>query len=115
MAILDSLDQTTDRAISKSEEFIRNTEAYYELKLFQLLTSSLSIIVKFTIISAMSIIALVLIAIVLSGIINDALESETLGYLLTALLFVSLSVLVYALRKPIDNFIVRKMSSKAFK
>lgn len=115
MAILDSLDQTTDTAISKSEEFVRNTEAYYELKLFQMLSSSLSLLIKATLIGALSLIALVLLAIALATSIGIALDSDILGYVITASLFFVLGALVYAVRSKIENKIIKTLSTTIFK
>lgn len=115
MAVFDALDQTTDKAISKSEEFIRNTEAYYELKLFQVLSISLSMVVKFTLIGALGLIALMLLAVALASGIGNTLENEVLGYVLTAVFFGLLGVLVYANRKRIENKIIKKLSQSFFK
>lgn len=115
MAIFESIDQTTDQAISKSEAFIRNSEAYYELKLFQMLSSSLALLVKFTIIGALSLIALVLLSISLSSYLGQLLGSIGLGYSITAMIYVLLAFVVYRLRVTIENRIIRLLSQKIFK
>ncbi len=115
MAILDSLDHTTDTAISKSEEFIRNTEKYYELKLFQMLSSSLSLLVKFTMIGALGLIAMILLAVALANSIGNYYSNMIIGYLITASLFIVLAVAVFGLRSWIENKIIKILSTAIFK
>jgi len=115
MAVFDSLDETTDNAITKSEAFIRNTEAYYELKLFQMLSSSLSLLIKSTMIGALGLIALILLSVALANVLGNAFDSIALGYVLTSSVFIVLSVIVYSIRKTIENIIIKKLSKTIFK
>lgn len=112
MAIFDSLDETTDNAISRSEAFLKSSEAYYELKLFQMLSTSLTLLVKFCIVGALVLIALIFAAISLAIKFSDILNSSTLGYLSTAGIFLILALIAFGLRKPIENTIVKKLSAK---
>lgn len=115
MAILESLDQTTDTAISKSEEFIRNTEKYYELKLFQMLSSSLSLLVKFSLIGALGMIAIILLAVALASTIGNYYDNMIIGYLITALIFIILAVVIFGLRRRIENTIIKTLSTAILK
>lgn len=115
MAILESLDHTTDTAISKSEEFIRNTEKYYELKLFQMLSSSLSLLLKFSLIGALSLIALILLSMALANYIGEYFGSVIIGYGVTALVFIGLALLVFSFRHHIENKIIKLLSTAIFK
>lgn len=115
MAIFDSIDETTDHAISRSEAFLKSSEAYYELKLFQMLSSSLTLIIKFSLFGALFLIALLFVAIALATSIGNALESDVQGYLATAGIFALLSVVVFASRKKIENLIIKKLSTKIYK
>ena len=115
MAIFDSIDQTTDNAITKSEEFIRNSEAYYELKVFQIVTSSLSVLIKSVMIGILSLIALMLLALALANYLETVFESTILGYVVTASLFILLALIVYGFRRNIENGVIKALSKKFFK
>lgn len=110
MAILDSLDQTTDSAINSSEDFIRTSEAYYELKLFQMLSASLSMLVKFTLIGAFSFIALILFAIAAAIGIGQMVNSLILGFILVAILFIIIAIFIYSARRRIENKVLKHLS-----
>tara|TARA_R110002049_G_scaffold242357_1_gene416188 strand:+ start:28936 stop:29283 length:348 start_codon:yes stop_codon:yes gene_type:complete len=115
MSVFDSLDETTDKALSKGESFIRNTEAYYELKLFQMLTTSMALLIKFTLVGSFALIAFILLAVALSTRIGEAFDSAIIGYLLTALIFVGLAIFSYAIRHWIENSIIKLLSKIMFK
>ncbi|MFD1062177.1 hypothetical protein ACFQ1Q_02880 [Winogradskyella litorisediminis] len=114
MAIFDSLDETTDHAIDRTEAFLKSSEAYYELKLFQMLSSSLSLIIKFTLLGALFLIAFIFIAAAIANTIGDALDSVVKGYLATAGIFIFLGLLIFVFRKSIENLIVKKLSTKIY-
>lgn len=114
MAIFDSLEKNTNTAVDKSEEFLKNSEAYYKLKLFQVVTSSLGMLVKFSVFSAFMGIAFIFIAIALSVLLGEWLGSSVWGYILVAVIYMLLAVLTYIYRKEIDHIIIRSLSQKFF-
>jgi len=115
MSIFNSLDETSDRALSRGESFIRNTEAYYELKLFQMLSTSMAMLIKFTLIGAFALIAFILLAVALSTSIGNALNSAILGYLFTASIFALFAIISFLIRRWIENRIIKLLSTKLFK
>jgi len=112
--MFESLDHTTDQAIEKSENLLRKTEDYYELKFFQYISTSLSLIVNLSIIGSLALIAMVLLSIALSTIIGSALGSWVHGLLITAAIFIVLVVLSYLFRKQVEHTIIRKLSQTFF-
>ena len=115
MAIFSALDNTTNKLLEKSEEFITQSEAYYELKLFQIITSSLALLIKFTLVGAMCLIAFILIAIALTKLLGNALGNEIYGYLVTSSLFAGFGFMAYLMRKRIESLIIKKLSKIVFK
>lgn len=114
MALFNSLEHTTNTAIKKGETFLKNSEQYYKLKTFQVVTLSISLLVKATIIGLFLLIAFIFIAVALSNVISDYLNNKTLGYLLVALLYVVFAIITYILRKSIENSIIKNLSKNFF-
>ncbi|MFV0270056.1 MAG: hypothetical protein ACK5M7_10200 [Draconibacterium sp.] len=110
MALFDSLNNTANLAARKGEEFLKNSEAYYKLKLFQVLTSSLGLMVKFIIVAVILMVVLILIAVALSIIIGNWLQSSVWGFLIVAALYILLIALIYLFRKQIDRIIIQNLS-----
>ena len=115
MSVLESLDETTDKALSKGESFIKDTEAYYELKLFQMVTTSIALLVKFTVIGAFALIAFILLAVALSTYIGQAYDNAVIGYLITSLIFIGLAIFGYAIKSLIENSVIKMLSKKMYK
>ena len=114
MSVLKSLHTNSEKAIEKGEEFIKNSEKYYKLKIFQVLTSSLSMIFNFAIIGIFILIAFIFLAVAMSAVIGNYLNNPFLGYILVALLFFAFGLIAYWLRNRIDNFVIKKLSEKYF-
>lgn len=114
MAVFESLKHTTDVAIEKSEDLLKNSEAYYKLKLFQIATSSLGMLFKFAAFAMFLFITLVFIAIALALSLGRYFQNLALGYIIVAVIFLVLAVIVYLLRNNIDNLIVKIVSRKFF-
>lgn len=93
MSVFKSLHTNSEKAIEKGEEFIKNSEKYYKLKIFQVLTSSLSMIFNFAIIGIFILIAFIFLAVAISSVIGNYLNNPFLGYILVALLFLFLDLL----------------------
>lgn len=110
MAVFDSLNKTTDTALQKSNELLINSESYYKLKVFQILTSSLALLIKLAIAGSFALIALLFIAISIASAIGNYLDSTALGYVTVAAIFIVLSTITYLLRVRIENIVIRKLS-----
>ena len=115
MAVFDSLDHTTDKAIDSGEDFIRTSEAYYELKLFQMLSASLSMLVKFTVISGFTFIAIILFAVAAAIGVGQLLNNLILGFVLVALSFVCIAAFIYSIRRRVESKVIKYLSLIIFK
>ncbi|MEE4000970.1 hypothetical protein V1T75_11545 [Tenacibaculum sp. FZY0031] len=114
MSVFKSLHTNSEKAVEKCEEYIKNSEKYYKLKIFQVLTSSLSLIFNFAIIGIFLLIAFVFLAVTLSATLGSYLNNVVLGYLLVALLFMVLAIIAYSLRTTVENFVIKNLSKKYF-
>lgn len=114
MSILKSLDTTSEKAVEKTEEFLTYSKEYYKLKIFQILTSSLSLIFSFAIIGVFMLIAFIFLAVSTSKAISNYLNSELLGHVIVALIFIAFAFTAYLTRHKIENIIVKSLSKKYF-
>ena len=114
MSVFKSLHTNSERAIEKGEDFIKNSEKYYKLKVFQVLTSSLSMIFNFAIVGIFILIAFIFLAVAMSSVIGKYLNNPFLGYILVALLFFVFGLIAYLVRNRIDNFVIKSLSKKYF-
>lgn len=114
MAVFDSLNETTDKALEKGQEFLQNSEAYYKMKIFQMTTTSLSLLLKAVIFGSFMLIAFLFLAFSLAVAIGNAIGSNIWGFIIVALLFIGLAIASYVFREHIENAIIRKLSHKFF-
>lgn len=114
MSILKSLDTTSEKAVEKTEAFLTYSKEYYKLKIFQILTSSLSLIFSFSIIGVFILIAFIFLAISTSQAISNYLKNELLGHVFVAFIFMAFAFVVYLLRHRIESLIIKNVSKKYF-
>lgn len=114
MSVFKSFNITTNKAIEKGEDFIKSSEKFYKLKLFQMVTASISMLLKFAIFGLFIIIAFLFIAVGISTAIGNYLNNETAGHLIVALLFTVFAFISYKLRHYIENIVIRKLSLSFF-
>ncbi|MBE7629079.1 hypothetical protein [Tenacibaculum piscium] len=114
MSVLKSLHATSEKAIEKGEEFLKNSEEYYKLKIFQVLTSSLSMIFNFAIIGIFILIAFIFLAVALSMAINSYFDHKISGHIVVALLFLCFALVSYFSRNRMENLVIKSLSKKYF-
>ncbi|NAY91750.1 hypothetical protein GTQ34_07465 [Muricauda sp. JGD-17] len=100
----------TSESLENSQEYFKNSWEYYKLKLF-LHTAELSTaLVKYAILGIFAFIAVVLLSVSLAIFLGQLLSSSSLGFLLTASLFVLLILVVFSIRKKLERYIVKKLA-----
>lgn len=114
MNIIDSLNQTSDKAFDVGEEYYKKTQEYYKLKIFQQLTSSIGMFCKVAAIGSILFIALTVL--VVAGIIalGAYLESMVLSCLVIAGVLLLVGMLTYRYRRRIDTMVIQKISKQFF-
>lgn len=114
MSVFKSIHTSSEKAIEKSEEFIKNSEKYYKLKIFQVLTSSLSMIFNFAIVGIFILIAFIFLAISISSTIGEYLDNPFWGYISVAFIFFAFGFVAYLMRNHINNLVIKNLSKKYF-
>ncbi|SNR14956.1 hypothetical protein [Tenacibaculum jejuense] len=114
MSVFESLDTTSEKAVDKAEEFLKYSKKYYELKIFQILTSSISLIFRFAIVGVFLLISLIFMAAFASSAIGSYFNNDTLGYITVALIFILFAFLGYLTKDLIENKVIQSLSKKYF-
>ncbi len=114
MAVFDSLNETSNKAVSVGETYLKKSEAYYKLKAFQLMSLSLSTLCKVALIGVFVFLAIMLLSVAAAIAIGNALENMAMGCLIVAGFYFLLAVIAYSLRKRIDNLLIKNLSIDYF-
>ena len=114
MGIIDSLNETSNKAIDVGEVYYKKTQEYYRLKVFQQLTMTTGMLLKIAVIGGLGFLALIFLTV--AGIIylGNILDSMVSACLIAGTLFIVLLILAYIFRRNIDNMLVKKLSVKFF-
>ncbi|WP_431135932.1 hypothetical protein [Psychroserpens mesophilus] len=114
MTVFESLNRTTDKATEKAEKYIKTSQEYFRLKVFQQITLSLSLILKLVIIGGLAMLSIVFIAVSAAIAIGEALGNMPVGYLIVGGIFLTIAVIAYFIRHLIDKKIITSISDKFF-
>ena len=114
MAVFESLNNTTDKAVDNGEKYIKSSKDYLKLKVFQQLAMTLSLATKFAIIGGLVGLALIFMATAGAMAIGDAINNIPLGFTIIGAVLLVFAVIGYLLKKHIDKKIIVTLSSKFF-
>jgi len=114
MSLIDSISETNAKASEAGEIYLKKSYDYYKLKIFQQLTDSVSMVFKTIAIGGMVLMGLWFLAIALALFIGKSLGSYTLGFIAVGIIFLVLSIIIFFLRKYMNNFAIKKLSKKFF-
>ncbi|MGB2759330.1 phage holin family protein [Maribacter stanieri] len=114
MGVIDSLNETSNKAIDVGEVYYKKTQEYYRLKVFQQLTMTTGMLLKMAVIGGLAFLALIFITVAGVVFLANILNSMVGACLIAGALFIVLLVLAYIFRRKIDNMLVRKLSDKFF-
>ena len=114
MGVIESLNETSNKAIDVGEVYYKKTQEYYRLKVFQQLTMTTGMLLKMAVMGGLAFLALMFITV--SGVVflANIIESMVGACLIAGALFLVLLVLAYVFRSKIDSMLVRKLSDKFF-
>ncbi|PKB45109.1 hypothetical protein AX016_3347 [Cellulophaga sp. RHA19] len=114
MSVINSIDKTATEAAATGKKYVDVTKKYYELKVFQQLTSTSSYVVKTVIIGGLLLLAFLFMAISAAIALGELFNSVPLGYLAVGGIFILFGLLVYSRRTFIDKILIKNMSKTYF-
>ncbi|MDH7912895.1 hypothetical protein [Winogradskyella sp. SYSU M77433] len=115
MSVFESLNNTTDKATGIGERYIKASHQYLRLKIFQQLTSSVSLMAKVLIIGGFLFVGFIFCSIALAIEIGRSLNSLALGCLIVGLMFMVIGFILFKTRKKINSIIIKKIGLNFFK
>ncbi|MDO1500067.1 hypothetical protein Q2T40_07975 [Winogradskyella maritima] len=110
--MLNSLNETSDKAMDIGERYVNTTRQYLKLKIFQQLSVSISMMVKLLAIGAFVFIGLIFFAIAGAIELGEAFGSTTKGCLAVGGIALVFGVIIYLMRKRINTLVLNKMADK---
>jgi len=114
MSVLESLNQTSNKAVNLGEEYLTKTQEYYELKVFQQLTATTTMFCKAAILGSLGFLILILLIVAGTLALGDLIGNMVYACLMSAGILCGVGAIAYALRARIENLIIRGMSKQFF-
>lgn len=109
-----NLFESTKMGVKSGENYLKNSEEYFKLKIFQQLSMSFSLLVKLCIIGGLIFLGVVFIAVAGTIALGNWIGSMVFGVILVGVILLLLAMIAYLLRKKIDKKIIKKMSKSYF-
>lgn len=114
MGIIESLNDTSNKAIDVGEIYYKKTQEYYRLKVFQQLTMTTGMLLKMAVIGGLGFLALIFLSVAGIIFLGNVLGSMVASCLIATATFILFVVIAYVFRKKIDNVLIKKLSVKFF-
>ncbi|MGB5437303.1 MAG: hypothetical protein WBM98_15510 [Maribacter sp.] len=114
MGIIESLNQTTDKALDVGEVYYRKTQEYYQLKVFQQIATLTGMFCKLLLVGSFLFLGLILAVVAATLALGELIENMVFACLIVASILVMISALLYIFRRKIDSVIVKKISKQFF-
>lgn len=114
MGVIDSINETNKKASEIGENFLNKSYDYYKLKIFQQISISVSMIFKVIIVGGLILVALVFFSVAAAFKIGNLVNSYALGFVIIGGSYIIISIIVFLLRKHINNAIVKSLSKPFF-
>lgn len=114
MEVIKKLSNTTDKGADIGKKYITTSYQYTKLKIFQLVTMSISTIVKLFCIGGLVSFGLIFLSIAAANFLGEYYNNIALGYVLVGLFFLLISLIIFAMRRYLEKKIIQKMSKIFF-
>ncbi|WP_417867214.1 hypothetical protein [Xanthomarina gelatinilytica] len=114
MNLFESINNTSGKMADAGEIYVKKSQEYIKLKVFQQISISVSFFAKALIIGGLLFVGLFFLAFALALALGEWLDNLALGYLIVAAIFLIVTAVVYYNRAFINNKIIKSLSSKFF-
>ena len=114
MAILESINNATNKAVKVGEDYVKSSQEYFILKIFQQLSYSFSTLYKIIIIGSFLLLGVIFITISGALYLGEYLNSMPLGCLIVGGILFIVAGIVFLLRKYIDKSVIQKIGKNFF-
>lgn len=114
MDIIDDINKSTDKGTDIGKKYIATSYKYTKLKIFQLVTVSITTIVKLFFIGGLLSTGMIFLSFAAANYIGEFYNDITVGYLFVGLFFFIISLIIFAIRKFLEKKIIQNMSKIFF-
>jgi len=110
----EELNENTERFHADAKSFLENTVAYYKLKVFKLAMQSITLIFKMLLVGLCLSVCLLFGSLAAAFAIGEALNNDSLGFLIVGGMYLLFTLLIYAFRRQLVEGPILRMFSKIF-
>ncbi|WP_115462432.1 hypothetical protein [Winogradskyella aurantiaca] len=110
MAVLESLGQTAQGAAENAQTYAKHTEAYVKLQIFKHIGVLMTFLIKILVIGGLFLTALLFLSVSLMVLLSDWIGSLAGACALVGALFVIAGTIIYVNRKSIDKKVLINLS-----
>jgi hypothetical protein len=114
MSVIESLNNTSNKAADSGQQLYETTREYYKLKAFKHLATTTSMFSKMLLVGSLFFLGFAFFIVAGTIYLGELLESTILSCMTMGGLLFIVAGIIYALRKRIDTAIIRKLSPKFF-
>ncbi len=114
MGLFESINETSGKMTDAGETYVKKSQEYLKLKVFQQISVSISFVTKALVIGSLLLVALFFMSFALALAIGEWLDNLALGYLIIGVVFLLGCVIAYYKRHIIERKIIKSLSSKFF-
>ncbi|MCH4551750.1 hypothetical protein [Aestuariibaculum lutulentum] len=114
MKILDALNVKAQDTFQHGDEYLKSSEKYIKLKIFEQLSLTLSFLIKFFIILGLGFAGLFFVSVAGAIALGEWLNSMPLACLIIGITLILLMGLAFAFRRRIDNTVISNVSDNFF-
>ncbi|SEL94967.1 hypothetical protein SAMN04487910_3687 [Aquimarina amphilecti] len=114
MGVFNAINETSNKAIDHGESYVKSSQEYYKLKVFQQLTKSFSFLSKLAIIGSLLFLGLIFLTVAGAIWLGEIVGSTPLACIIMAASLFLCTIIAYLTRKEIDKNIIKKISKEFF-
>ena len=114
MSVIESLNNTSNKAADSGQQLYETTRKYYKLKAFKHLATTTSMFSKMLVVGSLLFLGFAFFIVAGTIFLVEVVGSIVLSCMIVGSLLFIIAGILYSTRKRIDTLIVRKLSPKFF-
>lgn len=112
--MFESINESSAKMVDAGETYIKKSQEYYKLKVFQQISVSISLVAKVLLVGGFLFVGLFFMAFAAAMALGEWLGDLALGYIIVAGIFLLTTVIIYSQREFVNKMIIKSLSSKFF-
>jgi hypothetical protein len=114
MGIFESLDHSSEKAMEFGGEYIKKSQEYYQLKVFQQLASTTGMFCKIAVVGCFLFLGVTFLAVGGTLALGNLIENMVIACLVIAACLFFIGGMFYRFRSGIDALVIKKLSNQYF-